>query len=365
MIVKRLSQRKAQMLATIAQNLEKGAQPSSEQVDELERLGKLETILKSANARMRRRVELFALSVLVLVLIVLSFLRLSYTSVDVELRATEVRFNLEKGTSATLIPGETGQILTLKKATVSGIETISPIAATNGNSLQLRAAKLPERSSGKTAETYDPSVRLFAIVLPSDSSFAIHASVAYSGNSRGLNLTTDGTLPVKASFGEVIRIPSVAKQNQSTGINQIAVEGKSLLFSLYPADELRELAVFRDLHVSSIGFEEAGRSTILSGTAYVRGRGSSSVALRPSDLLVLKSRNPMLLREITLNRGELKVIASVSKATTILLGEDSPRDLRPTLFQWILYRWPNQLYAVISALIAAWLALRRWWESPE
>lgn len=143
------------------------------------------------------------------------------------------------------------------------------------------------------------------------------------------------------------------------------MEGKDLQFALYPADELHELAVFRDVHVSSISFEDAGRSTILSGTAYIKGTGGNGLALRPSDLLVLSSTYRMLLRELTLTKGELKVILSVPKATTILLGEDSPRDLRPTLFQWILYRWPNQLYATVSALIAAWFALRRWWGSQE
>jgi hypothetical protein len=366
--LKKLSEQKAKKLATIAQELEKGAQPSSDDVDDLDRISKLEAIFKSVNARLRRQFELVALTIIVLVFIGLCFIRLRSTSVDLEVRATEVAFSLDKGVSTTLIPGETGQILTLKKAMVSGIEMISPQTSSEGGSLQLKAAALPDRNANsKTAGNYDPSIRLFAVALPTDSAFSIHASVAYSGNSRGLNLTTEGAAPVKASFGEVIPIPSSNKGVTSRvyGINHIAVEGKALQLSLYPADELHELAVFRDVHVSRISFEEAGRSTILSGTAYVRGRGSSGLALRPSDLLVLSSGHPMLLREITLTRGELKVIATVPKATTILLGEDSPRDLRPTLFQWILYRWPSQLYATLSALIAVWLALRRWWESPE
>jgi len=302
------------------------------------------------------------------VLIALCLVRLRSTSVDVELRATQVRFSLDKGTSTTLIPGEAGQILTLKRATVSGIETISPDDVTSGGRLELKAATAPDSDTNcKTIRNYDPSIRLFAIVLPPDSAFSIHASVAYSGNSRGLNLTAEGALPVKASVGKVISVPSTAKgvQSETPAIDQVTVEGRDLQFALYPADELHELAVFRDVHVSSVSFEEAGRSTILNGIAYIRGRGTSGLALRPSDLLVLSSGHPMLLREVTLAKGELKVIATVPRATTILLGEDSPRDLRPTLFQWILYRWPNQLYATLSALIAVWLALRRWWGSAE
>lgn len=366
--MKKLSERTVQKLAIIAQKLEKGEQPSSDDVDEVASLGKLKAIFKSRNARLRRQLELVALAAVVLVLTGLCLIRLRSTAVDVELRATEVRFTLDKGTSTTLIPGETGQILTLKRATVSGIEAISPEASTNPGSLQLKAATPPSRSSNtKITGTYDPSVRLFAIALPADSAFSIHARVAYSGNSRGLNLTTEGASPVNASFGEVIRIPTANKgvESETPGINQIAVEGKGLQFALYPADELHELAVLRDVHVSSISFEDAGHSTILSGTAYIKGGGGSGLALRPSDLFAVSSAKPMLLREMTLTKGELKVIVSVPKATMIVLRGDSPRDLRPTLLQWMLYRWPNQLYATFSALIAVWLALRRWWVSEE
>jgi hypothetical protein len=368
--MKKLSERIAQKLAIVAQELEKGEQPSPDEIDELERLGKLDAVFKSRNGRSRRTIELFALIVIALVLIGLCFIKLPSTSVDAELHATDVRFRLDKGTSTTtLIPGETGQILTLKRVTVSGIETMSPQssqASINGGSLQLKAAT-PPATNTRTVGNYDPSVRLFAIALPSQSALSVHASVAYSGNSRGLNLATEGTVPVNAAFGEVIVVPSITQgvKSETPAINEITVEGKDLRFALYPADELHDLAVFRDVHISGISFEDAGRSTILSGTVYIKGRGASGLALRPSDLLVLSSEHPMLLREITLTTGELKVIVSAPKATTILLGEDSPRDLRPTLFQWILYRWPSQLYATLSALIAAWLALRRWWESRE
>lgn len=69
--------------------------------------------------------------------------------------------------------------------------------------------------------------------------------------------------------------------------------------------------------------------------------------LRPSDLLKLESNHPMLLRELTLTKGELKAIVSVPQATTILLGEKSPRNLMPPVFQWVLYRWPSKPYATL------------------
>lgn len=365
-IIRKLSERRIQKLTAIAKELQKGTQPSSDDVDELERIGELETIFKSQDVRLRRRLELVAFGFVVLALGVLCFIRIQSTSVDIEVHATQVRFNLDSGASTTLIPGETGQILTLKRAIISGIESMAPDAFDGVNTLQLKAAIPPDaKANVRFPPNYDPSVRLFAISIPPGSAFSIQASVAYSGNSRGLNLTTEGVAPVRASFGEVISIPSSSKTTTSEahGINYIALEGKSLQLSLYPSDDQHELALFRNVHVSSISFEDAGRSTILSGTAYIRGRGANP--LRPSDLLAVASQNPMLLREITLAKGDLKVIVSVPKATTILLGEDSPRDLRPTLFQWMLFRWPNEFYATLSALVAVWLALRRWWESKE
>ncbi len=73
----------------------------------------------------------------------------------------------------------------------------------------------------------------------------------------------------------------------------------------------------------------------------------------------------MLVRELTLTKGELRATLSAPRVTTLQLGEDSPRNLMPSLFEWIRFRWPNQLYATFSALAALWLATRRWWESSK
>ena len=73
----------------------------------------------------------------------------------------------------------------------------------------------------------------------------------------------------------------------------------------------------------------------------------------------------MLVRELTLAKGELKATLSAPHVTTLQLGEDSPRNLMPTLFEWIRFRWPNHFYATLSALAALWLATRRWWESSK
>lgn len=360
-----LAAKKALLLAAAAKELATAKEPSSDTLEHLENIDKLEKELRDGNARLRKKLELIALVVVSLALMALCLIRVKSTSVDIELHATEADFALNKGTSMTLIPGETGQILNLKRAIVSGIEATSPESPSGGGRLDLRSTESSEKHSGLKAErNYDPSVRLYSIVLPPDSAFTVRTSIAYSGNLRGLNLKAEGTLPIEASFGQVIRASGEDKR-EAQGIDQVTVDGRSLDFTLFPADELHELAVFRDVHVSNLSFQKDGRSTILSGTAYIRGGSPTGQALRPSDLLVLSTQRPILLREVTLINGGLKVVASLPYASSILLGEDSPQELKPTLFQWAVYRWPNQFYATLTALIAVWLAVRRWWESVE
>ena len=360
-----LAAKKALLLAAAARELATDKKPSSDTLEHLKNIDKLEEQLRAGNAKLRKKLELIVVGVVALVLIALCLIRVKSTSVDIELHATEADFALSKGTSMTLIPGETGQILNLKRAIVSGIEAISPESPASAGRLDLRSTESIEKDAATKAEGhYDPSVRLYSIVLPSDSAFSVRASIAYSGNLRGLNLQAEGSLPIEASFGRVIKANREDKR-ESQGIEQLTVDGRSLDFTLFPADELHELAVFRDVHVSNLSFQKDGRSTILSGTAYVRGGSLTGQALRPSDLLVLIAQKPILLREVTLINGGLKVVASIPCASSILLGEDSPQQLKPTLFQWAIYRWPNQFYAALTALIAAWLAVRRWWESAE
>lgn len=365
MATRSLAAKKALLLAAAARELATDKEPSSETLEHLENIGKLEEQLRAGNAKRRKKLELIALSVVALVLMALCLIRVKSTSVDIELHATEADFSLNKGTSMTLIPGETGQILNLKRAIVSGIEATSPESPSSGGRLDLRSTESVDKQSAiKTDGHYDPSVRLYSIVLPSDSAFTVRTSIAYSGNLRGLNLKAEGALPIEASFGQVIKANSKEKK-EAQGIDQVTVDGRGLNFTLFPADASQGLAVFRDVHVSNLSFQKDGRSTILSGTAYIRGGNPAGQALRPSDLLVLSAERPILLREVTLMDGGLKVVASLPYASSILLGEDSPQELKPTLLQWAISRWPNQFYVTLTALIAAWLAVRRWWEAVE
>jgi hypothetical protein len=133
---------------------------------------------------------------------------------------------------------------------------------------------------------------------------------------------------------------------------------------LYPVQAGRPLTVFRDVQVSDISFESHGQSSILGGLAAVKSGAVPSLTIQPSDRLEIRSKHPMVVRELTLDKGVVRARLTAPDATTIRAGDDHPRDLMPTLFDWLRYRWSTQLWGVISALATLWFAIQRWW-SPS
>jgi hypothetical protein len=182
-----------------------------------------------------------------------------------------------------------------------------------------------------------------------------------------LTLRTSGSQPVKIALGQVIPVEGDLKDPKSPqyAISPIRAEGNNLTLEVIPTKSDRELTVFRDIRVSQIVFEDENHSTVLGGNAYVKGGADASVELKPSDQFTIQSGEPMFLRELTLTKGELKIRLSARNAKTLLVGEAPSRSLIPTMFQWIRYRWPSELYATLSALVVAWLAIRKWIGSSE
>jgi hypothetical protein len=361
-----LSEEMARKRTALVGMLREGVPPSSEDLDSLERLSKLKGILSAENNRRRKKVEIGFLCLTALLLIVLTFVRIPSTAVDLDVRATRVKLTLTAHRPPTLIPGELGEILALKQVRVSGADQLLPPTVGESGSFELRQFEFPtetalQRGSGNFA------VRLQEISIPSDSPITITVGVAYSAESRGLDFDTSGSQPSTARFGQVIPLQTNAN-NAEPGryaISPVRAIGNNLSLELFPANAERQLTVFRDMQVSEISFEEAGHSSILGGSVFIRSGAVAGVPLQPSDRLTIRSTSPMIVRELTLAKGELKAKLSAPHATTTRLGEDRPLDLMPNLFEWIRFRWPNQLYATLSALAALWLATRRWWESSE
>lgn len=361
-----LSEEMARKLAVLSAALRNGVSPTVEDLDTLERLARLKTLFSVHDNGRRRKIEIGFLCAIALLLIGLAFVRIPSTAVDLDVRATRVRLAWANQRSAALIPGELGEILALKQARVSGADEVRPPTVGESGGFELKQF-VPASGTTSHAGSEDMAVRLQEISIPSDSPLIITVGVAYAADSRGLAFEASGSEPSTARFGEVIPVGNGTHNQRTVGyaISPVRATGKNLALELFPANAERLLTVFRDIHVSEIYFEDAGHSTILGGSAFIKSRGGASVALQPSDRLTLRSASPMLVRELTLTNGELKAMVSAPRVTGIQLGEDSPRNLMPTLFEWIQYRWPNQLYATLSALAALWLATRRWWDSSK
>jgi hypothetical protein len=353
-------------LAVIASKIDKGVEPSSDDVDALDRLDKVKTTLAALHQERSKKLEIALLCFTVLIFGGLAVVRLRSTSADFEVRATKIHLTLQTPQSTTLIPGELGQILSLKEARVAGADSVRPGAIADNGSFEVKALA-PDAKTKVALSTEDSAVRLQEIALPGNSPMTIVVGVAYDGDLRGLTLATSGSQAVKVALGQVIPVqgsqsdPKVPRY----GISPIRAEGNNLSLEFIPMKSESELTVFRDIHVSKIEFDEEQHSTVLGGNAFVKGGSDANVELKPSDQLTIQSDEPMLLRELTLTKGELKIRLSARKAKTLLLGEAPARNLIPTVFQWIRYRWPSELYAALSALVVAWLAIRKWMSSSE
>lgn len=361
-----LSEEATRRLTALGRALHRGIPPSAEDLDALERISRLKTLFSAHDNGRRKKIEIAFLCGTALLLIGLMLVRVPSTAVDLDVRATKVRLTLTDQRSATVIPGELGEILVLKQARVSGADEVLPPTVGESGSFELKQFVSPTETASHPGSE-DLAVRLQEIAIPSDSPLTIAVGVAYAADSRGLVFEASSPKPSTARFGEVIPLgkETASAKTARYAISPVRATGKNLALELFPANAERELTVFRDMHVSEIGFEDSGHSSILGGSVFIKSGGEATVPLQPSDRLTIRSAGPMLVRELTLTKGELKATLSAPRVTKLQLGEDSPRNLMPTLFEWIRFRWPNQLYATLSALAALWLATRRWWESSK
>jgi hypothetical protein len=313
----------------------------------------------------RKLIEIAFLCTLALLLIGLTFIRISSTAIDLEVRATKVRMTLTNERSPSLIPGELGEILFLRQARISGAEEVLPPAVAETGSFELR--QLVPQNPTPARGSDELSVRLQEISIPANTPLQVSLSVAYAADFRGLVFEASATKPSTARFGEVVPILASGSNSRSIqyAIRPVRATGRNLVLELFPANSERQLTVFRDTGISEISFEDAGHSTILGGSALIRSGAEGGVRLQPSDHLAIRSSGPMLMRELTLSKGELRALLSVPRATTIVSGEDASDNLMPTLFEWLRARWPTQLYATLSALVALALAVRNWWEMSK
>jgi len=361
-------------IARITDALAQDNLPAPEDVDAAERLSKLKAVLPVADDR--RHAKLFMASVVAvgaaLLLLIAAFAKRPSTAVELDLRVARVELVPTERRTNLLLPGELGEVLALSQADVAGVEEVDPSATGEGENLHLHA-RVPVRADPRA----DLAVRLQELALPTSGPLTLVVGVAYGPGRRGLLLAAQGQTRATVRFGEVIPVNvSAEKQDQRSdpesistryAVRPIRASGRLLRLELYPSDVLKPLTALRDVEVSEIRFTVAdapGHSSVLGGTVFVSDLPEGRVIIQPGDQLEIKSDRSLWVRELTFSNGILKVAVSSPRTTSLRLGTDPPRDLMPSFFDWLRSRWPTQFYATLSAIIALWFALKRWWESP-
>jgi hypothetical protein len=292
-------------------------------LDALERLKKIKTLSADLKRERSKAWELSLLCFIALLFGLSSIVRVASTVADVDIRSTKVQLTLQTPQAVTLIPGELGQILNLKEARIAGADSVMPAGVADNGSFEIKAF-IPKIKSEKQLSAEESAVRLQEIALPGKSLMKITVGVAYDGDLRGLTLAAvSGPNAVKVALGQVIPVESNANNSRLTqyGINPVRAEGKDLRLEFIPTNSDRELTVFRDIQVSRIDFKDGDHSTILGGNAYVMDGAGAGTTMRPSEQFAIQSDEPMLLRELTLTKGALKVRLSAQKAKTLSLGK--------------------------------------------
>lgn len=365
-VEEQLSHEMERRVRALADKFRNGAEVTGDELDGVENLQRLKALLPGQKATSTRRVDTVLLCVCVVLLAIMMIVRLPSTAVDAEIHATKVQLKLDSQKDALLIPGEHGEILSLKEALIARADEITPSTSVEDKNLDLREAKPAAKGAAKGVlgeGSNDLSVRLQQISLPSNSPLSLVIGVAYSSESRGLLFEPSSAENSVAKFAEVTpaTMDSKSSATPSYFFRPYRVSGKEMSLELFPSNQAGELTVFRDLHVAEINFMDGESSSILSGALHVRNSAQATTTLQPSDQLMLQGRNSIVVRELVLSKGELKALVSVPKATAIQYGEDTLRDGMPTLLEWVHFRWPTELYVTLSALVGLWLAARRWW----
>jgi hypothetical protein len=344
-------------LSRVVAQIGEGKLPTAQQLNDIDGLSKLKTLFPARDNGGRKKAEIVFLILAATILLCSVYFRVSSTPVELDIHSSNVKVGLTEKRSDLLLPGEHGEIVALKYTSISGATKVDPPwVAHNGGILELPEGKPPSGSAGPNL-----AVRLQALTIPASGSFDLGIGVAYRLDSRGLVIVGSGGQPTMASFGEAIA--GIGAQNTQSAIRSVTVAGSELRIELFPVNTQTSFAALRDITVSNVGFEEgAGVSAILGGSLFVKSLSQSRIAIQPGDHLQIKSDQPMLIRELTFSKGQLETTISAPRATAILLGGEHPQNLMPSYFDWVRSRWPTQLYATLSALVALWLAVKQWWK---
>jgi len=333
----------------LADKLAAGEVPSVDEINAVNALGEIKSSLPRRSLSKLGRVVLWTLSAVTLAIVAFAFIRVGATEVQLDIRMTGLTLDLQATDKEIQITGENEEVLVLKKADI-----LSPhpndqpgsVARSRLESLTIPSGVCPSGRSDPPSPSGTPepvpcrgsTLRLqlaFDLVDPKD-----------DVQSRGVLVGAKSTKPAQARL------------NWGDFATPVNWTGTDLRVAFYPASESKPLTVARNVRIARAIF--GGSNVILGGTVFVRNRPEPTVSLRPGDELLIDPGAPATVRQITLADGELRAIVSYPSATSVLLGDPHPRDLLPTVFDWLRASWPTQLYGAITAIAAAWVTLREW-----
>lgn len=345
-------------LTLIADRLNNAEVPTGEELEALKRLRDLESTLPRPQASLLKKTGQWVLILSTFLMFSLAFVRLPSTRVDVEVRLNGLTVTMQPGGSDSLIAGERGEVLALKTARISGdtsrdfafdvdpasidsprfeqmsIPAGKPCAAARrriGTGSQAAVGSIPEKDTPCGPST-------------------LRIELGFDKGARGIALEASGSQPATASL------------NTGTDFSPGSASGNKLRVELYPATGQKSIVVARNLAASGVTYELDGETSVLGGKIFVQSHLSQEIPIRSGDRLQIDTDEPAYVREMSLADGEIKADLSYLKATRVWLGNPAPLNLMPTVFDWIRARWPTQLYATITAIVAAWLAVKGWLE---
>jgi hypothetical protein len=330
-----------------------GATTSARELVQVERLIRVRDLLLKRNAPSRHR-SLIVVGVAVLAAMGLwaAYTERPNADVELELQTTRAHLELPRVAEAPLVPGELGEMLALSRATVSGMEEADPPVTPGRDSLELREA---EARPGVPRDQL--ALRLQGLALPTAGPFSLTVAASYGPGTKGFSLSTSkGASTVH--FSEVIAVSDEAG-GQLLQPRPVSARGKTLKVELFPQVDA-ELTVLRNVPIASITFDK-GMSPIVGGRVLVADLPSSQIAILPGDELEIAG-GQLLVRQVSYRAGIVKVTLSGRDVATLGLGLGSKRSLIPTYLDWIRARWPGQLYATVTALLAALFGIGRWWK---
>jgi hypothetical protein len=349
-----LSEEIDRRLSLVSESISEGHSPTVEDLDILERLSRIKSVaFPTNNDRQKRKAGIIALCVAVSLLLMAAYIRLPATAVELDVYVRQLNCQLASNGSGYLIPGEMGELVALRRVSIFGADDIDPPSIGEGGNLKL---ELPPHAGS------DLAIRFQELALGTAST-TLQASVAYAPGLTGLVLATAGNHLSVARLGKVISLEGPLGKQKA--IQPVRASGKSLRIELFPIDADRQFTILRDASISDLSFESGSRSSLLRGVAIVKSLSQDRTLVQPGDRLELRSDRPLLIRELTLSKGEIHATISSAHATVIRLGDDPPLNLMPTIFEWARLRWPTQVYATLSALVALWFAFHRFWENSK